>query len=154
MPLPRWALLTPSWPRAQSPASLCPIRAARKRTSSSISMSISIVVIVVNITYIYIYIYIYVYTYIYIYIYIYLSLGDLRVEGLRLAKRLSGLRCRTSDAWGPRFVSQTGSQFELFELKFLNSSFSSLSSYWNRASSSPSSDSRQQHLSQRYPPPS
>ena len=45
------------------------------------------------------------------------------------------------------------SRFELFELKFLNSSFSSLSSHWNYTKSSLSSNSRQQHLSQRYPLP-
>ena len=45
------------------------------------------------------------------------------------------------------------SQFELFELKFLNSSFSSLSPYSNYTKSSLSSDSRQQCFSQEYPPP-
>ena len=50
------------------------------------------------------------------------------------------------------------SQFEFFELKFLNSSCSSLSS-WDytgapcRAIRGKSSDSRQQYLSQQYPPP-
>ena len=44
-------------------------------------------------------------------------------------------------------------QFEIFELKFANSSFSSLSSYWNSTNSSLSSNSRQQYLSQQYPPP-
>ena len=41
----------------------------------------------------------------------------------------------------------------LIELKFVSSSFSSSSSYWNITNSSPSSDSRQRHLSQQYPPP-
>ena len=50
------------------------------------------------------------------------------------------------------------SQFELFELTYLNSSFSSLSSYWIRQTSprrairGKSSDSRQRYLSQQYPP--
>ena len=42
----------------------------------------------------------------------------------------------------------------LMELEFINSSFSSLSSYRNWTSSSPSSNSRQQYLSQQYPHPS
>ena len=42
----------------------------------------------------------------------------------------------------------------LIELKFVNSSFSSLSSYWNLTNSSLSSNSRQQYLNQQYPPPS
>ena len=46
------------------------------------------------------------------------------------------------------------SQFELFELRFINSSFSRLSSYRNWANGSLSSDSRQQCLSQWHPPPS
>ena len=41
----------------------------------------------------------------------------------------------------------------LIELKFLNSSFSSLSSSGNLTNSSLSSNSRQQYLSQQYPPP-
>ena len=42
------------------------------------------------------------------------------------------------------------SQLELLELKFLNSSCSSLLSYWNWANSSLSSNSRHRHLSQQY----
>ena len=42
----------------------------------------------------------------------------------------------------------------LIELKFVTWSFSSLSSYQSQTSSSPSSDSRQQHLRQQYPLPS
>ena len=38
----------------------------------------------------------------------------------------------------------------LIELKFLNSSFSSLSSCWNQTNCSPSSDSRRQYLNQQY----
>ena len=41
----------------------------------------------------------------------------------------------------------------LIELKFVTSSFSSLSSYWNWTNTSLSSDSRQQHLSRQYPHP-
>ena len=41
----------------------------------------------------------------------------------------------------------------LVELEFLNSSFSSLSSYWSQTNNSLSSDSSQQHLGQQYPPP-
>ena len=40
----------------------------------------------------------------------------------------------------------------LIELNFLDSSSSSLSSHWNQTGGSLSSDSRQQHLSQRYSP--
>ena len=46
------------------------------------------------------------------------------------------------------------SQFEFFELRFINSSFSSLASYWNQTNGSLSSNSRQQYLSQQHPPPS
>ena len=42
----------------------------------------------------------------------------------------------------------------LIELKFIDSSCSSLSSYCNDTNSSLSSNSRQRYLSQRYPPPS
>ena len=44
------------------------------------------------------------------------------------------------------------SQFEFFELKLFNSSFSSSSTYWNSTNSFLSINSRQQYLSQRYPP--
>ena len=54
--------------------------------------------------------------------------------------------------WKPS-SSSTFFQFELFERKFLNSSFSSLSSWWNQANNSLSSNSRQQHLGQQYPLP-
>ena len=46
------------------------------------------------------------------------------------------------------------SQFGLFQLKFIDSSFSSLSSYYKYTGSSLPSDSRQQYLSQQYPYPS
>ena len=41
----------------------------------------------------------------------------------------------------------------LVELQFLNSSVSSLSSYWNSTKHYMPSDSSQQYLSQQYPPP-
>ena len=41
----------------------------------------------------------------------------------------------------------------LIELKFINSGFSSLSSYWNWTNGSVSSDSRRHYLSHQYPPP-
>ena len=44
-------------------------------------------------------------------------------------------------------------RLELFEFKFINSSFSSLSCYLNYTINSLSSDSSQQYLNQQYPPP-
>ena len=59
-----------------------------------------------------------------------------------------------SNARAPGFGRRMIRLETLIEPKFLNSSFSSLLSYLDEANNSPSSNSRQQYLSQQYPPPS
>ena len=78
--------------------------------------------------YIYIYIYIYVYTYLHTYTYINVTYYYIIGRGM--------IRLET-----------------LIELEFLNSTCSSLSSYWNWTNGSLASDSRRQYLSQNSPPP-
>jgi hypothetical protein len=58
-----------------------------------------------------------------------------------------------SKAWKGAMIQSQVSQFDLFELKFMDSSFSSLSFRRMYTNGSPSSGSRQQHLSQQHPPP-
>ena len=107
---------------------------------------------------------IYIYIHIYIYIYIYHALhhpgARTREALLRLVVREEADEAarlgRGDDTVGSPHQAQM-SQFELFELKFLNSSLSSCLYYRQtaprRAIRGKSSDSRQQHLSQQYPPP-
>ena len=71
------------------------------------------------------------------------------------APNIEHKRQQSGGRWGRRLSYSEGGTIwleTLIELKFLNSSFSSLSSCWNSTNSSLSSISRQQYLSQQYPP--
>ena len=74
------------------------------------------------------------------------------VDAYTHCSRTAGFTARSStrprDSEGGMMWLET-----LIELKFLNSSFSSLSSCWHWTNGSLSSNSRQQYLSQQYPPP-
>ena len=84
------------------------------------------------------YIYISVYIHIYIYIYIYIHMHNL--DGFMAVHKI---------VWkGGMIRSET-----LIELKCRNSSCSSLPPCWTQTNSFLSSNSRQQFLSQQYPPP-
>ena len=126
-----------------------PPRVARiARTVCDIS---SIIIIIIYI-YIYIYVYtrVYVYTYIYIYVYVYVQSNILCA--LYIARNPNvGVRVlvRGEDMVGSPHRARIA-QFELFEVNFVNSSFSILSSYLNSAIGSLSSDSRQRYLSQQH----
>ena len=86
--------------------------------------------------------------------------GRLR-EALRgFTLRLRALKRQPSDGMAPRRLALHCSERgrirleTLIDLNFINSSFSSISSYRSYYTSSfPSFDSSQQHLSRQYPPP-
>ena len=85
--------------------------------------------------------------YIYIYIHIHIHYKHIYIYIYACSPRLGG-EGDERDSEGGRIRLDT-----LTELKFLDSSCSSLSSCWNSTNSSLLSNSRQQYLSQQHPPP-
>ena len=100
----------------------------------------------------YVYSYLCVCIYIYIYIYICISIHTHKRRAAwpcTAPRRASGRSLQR----GPQLRKGEQSRLEtLIELKFLDSSFSSLSSDRNQTSGSQSSSSRRRYLSQQYPP--
>ena len=123
--------------------------------------------------YVYVYVCMYVCMYVYIYIYIHIFLEGATLGFRSLVSKPQSFEApradqrsllissnRTVSTWGSLvpealLISEGGmiGLETLIELKFLNSSFSSLSSRRNWTNGSLSSSSRQQYLSQQYPPP-